>query len=44
MTKTDTIPIVMLTLQYLRDVIREEMGSKIMVCGLRVVSLHRDEQ
>ena len=29
MTKTDTTPIVMLTLQDLRDVIREEMGSSV---------------
>ena len=28
MTKSSTTPIVMLTLQDLRDVIREEMGSK----------------
>ena len=31
MTKTDTTPIVMLTLQDLRDVIREEMGSSVNV-------------
>ena len=31
MTKSSTTPIVMLTLQNLRDVIREEMGSNVNV-------------
>ena len=31
MTKSSTTPIVMLTLQDLRDVIREEMGSSVNV-------------